>query len=123
MYKTTETLAKEAGLVSFDYAVPCDWMKHGIKLTGLNMGTVVWSYDPKDGDTKNIFGHPFALDVEGKLFLAAYEAAETNERCFGENARCGHALVNECNATAAALDAAIEELKKALPPTYGDTIR
>lgn len=105
MMKTTEMLAKEAGLVNFDYAVPFDWMAHGIKLTGLNMGIVVWNYD-----TPGIFGTPFALDNEGEIFLAAYKAAETKERCFGVNARCGHSLVDECNAVAASLDAAIEEL-------------
>lgn len=70
--KTAEELAKAAGLKSFDYAVPMDWMMKGIKLTGLNMGIVVWSYDgPKGG----IFGYPVALDDEGKKFLAAYDAA------------------------------------------------
>lgn len=108
MNKTAEQLAKEAGLKSFDYAVPMDWMMHGIKLTGLNMGIVVWSYDPRDDDSKNIFGHPVALDDEGKKFLAAYKVAEERERCFGENARCQHYTVNQCHAHIAKLEAGLE---------------
>lgn len=73
-----EKLAKDAGLESFDYAVPFDWLKKGVQLTGLNMGAVVWSYD-----TKHIFGEPVALDEEGKRFLAAYTAKLEAEKLVG----------------------------------------
>ena len=71
--QTVEELVKAAGITQYDYAVPQPWLDAGMKATGLNVGTVVWCYDPIPGQPLNHWGYPVALDAEGQAFLTSIE--------------------------------------------------
>ncbi len=73
--KDINELAKEAGLASYDTAIPLDWVNHARKIapnsaTPLAFAGIVWCYDKA-----RVFGEPIGLTTAGRQLLELLDAS------------------------------------------------
>jgi hypothetical protein len=68
--KTTDELAKEMGLETYDTALPQEWFDRVLRHINKNpSGHIVWSYDRWDENISNTFGFPVAVTPIGRYIL------------------------------------------------------